>query len=288
MKAFSGPDEQILFFRPEENVRRFNRSARRMLHARTERGGHAPGDRRAGQAGEALDPQDPRGRALHPPAMIASEVGLGVRPPNSISSSSSCRPWAPTSAGLPPGEPPVSSTTCGPWRAESASQDRRQLRRQPAASARRRRRTATRSCGSTPASGSTSRKWRHEHLLRHRRGDHHADARRRHPGGITRKSVLQLASHLGYAVAERKIPIAELVKASPAAACPKVFGVGTAASIAPVGAIVFPRPEPRRPRRRGRPGGPASLQGTAGHPVRGEGRPVRLEPVVQTAQMARR
>jgi len=26
MKAFAGPDEQILFFRPEENVRRFNRS----------------------------------------------------------------------------------------------------------------------------------------------------------------------------------------------------------------------------------------------------------------------
>ena len=30
MKAFVGPDDQIIFFRPEENVRRFNRSARRM------------------------------------------------------------------------------------------------------------------------------------------------------------------------------------------------------------------------------------------------------------------
>ena len=57
--------------------------------------------------------------------------------------------------------------------------------------------------------------------------------------GITRKSVLQLASHLGYAVAERKIPIAELVEGIHSGRVSEVFGVGTAANISPVGAIVY-------------------------------------------------
>jgi branched-chain amino acid aminotransferase len=51
--------------------------------------------------------------------------------------------------------------------------------------------------------------------------------------------VLQLASHLGYPIAERKIAIAELMEGIQSGRVSEAFGVGTAASIAPVGAIGY-------------------------------------------------
>jgi branched-chain amino acid aminotransferase len=57
--------------------------------------------------------------------------------------------------------------------------------------------------------------------------------------GITRKSVLQLASHLGHTVSERKIAIDDLIEGIRSGRVSEAFGVGTAASIAPVGGICY-------------------------------------------------
>jgi branched-chain amino acid aminotransferase len=57
--------------------------------------------------------------------------------------------------------------------------------------------------------------------------------------GITRKSVIELAKHWGDKVAERKISIDELMEAHTAGKLQEVFGAGTAAVISPVGEIKF-------------------------------------------------
>jgi branched-chain amino acid aminotransferase len=57
--------------------------------------------------------------------------------------------------------------------------------------------------------------------------------------GITRKSVIELAKHWGDKVSERKISIDELMEAHVAGRLQEVFGAGTAAVISPVGEIKY-------------------------------------------------
>ncbi|TAE20150.1 MAG: branched-chain amino acid aminotransferase [Bacteroidetes bacterium] len=57
--------------------------------------------------------------------------------------------------------------------------------------------------------------------------------------GITRKSVLQLAREWGYEVEERKVSVLEIVEALEAGKLTEAFGVGTAATIAPIAAIGY-------------------------------------------------
>lgn len=55
--------------------------------------------------------------------------------------------------------------------------------------------------------------------------------------GITRKSVLELAGHWGMRASERKISIDEVVAAHEAGRLSEIFGSGTAAVISPVGQL---------------------------------------------------
>jgi branched-chain amino acid aminotransferase len=57
--------------------------------------------------------------------------------------------------------------------------------------------------------------------------------------GITRKSVIELAEHSNDKVSERKISIDELMRAHAAGRLQEVFGAGTAAVISPVGQIQY-------------------------------------------------
>lgn len=58
-------------------------------------------------------------------------------------------------------------------------------------------------------------------------------------GGITRKSVLELAKSMGYEVVERPLGIDEVMKAHQDGTLEEVFGTGTAAVISPVGHLVY-------------------------------------------------
>jgi branched-chain amino acid aminotransferase len=55
--------------------------------------------------------------------------------------------------------------------------------------------------------------------------------------GVTRNSVLQLARDWGYDVQERKVSVAEIVDLLKAGKLDGAFGVGTAATIAPIRTI---------------------------------------------------
>lgn len=55
--------------------------------------------------------------------------------------------------------------------------------------------------------------------------------------GVTRKSLLQLASDAGYAIEERKIDVDELQKKAVSGEITEVFACGTAAVITPVGRV---------------------------------------------------
>lgn len=57
--------------------------------------------------------------------------------------------------------------------------------------------------------------------------------------GVTRKSVLQLAQHLGIQVEIRDITIHEIIKASENQTLKEIFGCGTAAVISPVSAFNY-------------------------------------------------
>ncbi|UCE54920.1 MAG: branched-chain amino acid aminotransferase [Desulfobacterales bacterium] len=57
--------------------------------------------------------------------------------------------------------------------------------------------------------------------------------------GITRKSVLELAKHWGEKASERQISIDELMNAHASGKLKEVFGAGTAAVISPVGQIKY-------------------------------------------------
>lgn len=55
--------------------------------------------------------------------------------------------------------------------------------------------------------------------------------------GITRDSVITLARDMGYTVVERRVTVQELLEGIPSGRVTEAFGVGTAASIAPIGSI---------------------------------------------------
>ncbi len=58
-------------------------------------------------------------------------------------------------------------------------------------------------------------------------------------GGITRDSVLKLASKLGYKASEKRLSIQEIFNAGEQGKLEEVFGTGTAAVISPVGALIW-------------------------------------------------
>ena len=57
--------------------------------------------------------------------------------------------------------------------------------------------------------------------------------------GITRKSTIELARSLGYKVEERKVSVAEVMDAARSGALTEAFGTGTAAVISPVGMLAY-------------------------------------------------
>ncbi len=57
--------------------------------------------------------------------------------------------------------------------------------------------------------------------------------------GITRNSIIQLANHWGYSIEERKIPVSEVKSAIESGSLQEAFGIGTAATIAPFSNIAI-------------------------------------------------
>ena len=244
LKAYRQPDGSVATFRPEENARRFQRSARRL----------AMPELPVATFIEAIDllvrqdrdwvPSEGEQSLYLRPFMFASEVGLGVRPANEylflvIAS--------PAGAYFPGGVRPVSLWLSRDYvRAAPGGTGEAKCAGNYAASLVAQAEAAEHGCAQVVWLDAVERRWVEEMggmnlYFVHGRGD---DVRITTPEltgtllpGITRLSLLQIAEDQGYPTAEERISTEEWERGNADGSITEVFACGTAAVITPVGAV---------------------------------------------------
>ncbi len=247
LKAFRQPDGSISMFRPDDHARRFNRSAQRLAMP-----AQAPGVFKAACCELVSIDQEwvpaELGHSLYlRPMMIASEVGLGARPANeyrfvviaSPVGSYYARGVEPITVWASPDY--VRAAPGGTGSAKCAGNYAGSMAAKIQASAQ--------GCDETLWLDAGEHRWVEElggmnivfvidgpdgtSLVAPPIQDTILD-------GITRKSLLELGRRLGYQVIERPVSIDEACRAG---SFQEVFACGTAAIVAPIGAIRTPSRE---------------------------------------------
>lgn len=244
LKAYRHPDGSIQTFRPFENAQRFARSARRLAMA------EVPAELFVASL-ESLVGKDQawvpsgRERSLYlRPFMISTEIGLGVRPANSYKFILIASPaGAYFSGGIAPvnvwvSDDYVRASPGGTGEAKCAGNYAASLLAQAEA--------AAHGCDQVVWLDAIGREKIEEMggmnlYFVHGRGD---SARIMTPPltgsllpGITRDSLLTVASDLGIAAEEGEITVAELRQGCASGDITEVFACGTAAVITPVGNV---------------------------------------------------
>lgn len=240
LKAYRQPDGAIALFRPEMNLDRFNRSARRMAMPEVSAELFLDGLCELVRLEADWVPAAPGTSLYIRPAMIATEAALGVKP------SREYRFFiilSPVVAYYPAGFKPI-----------SLFMEDRLARAAPGGTG------AAKTGGNYAASLLAAREAKKRGFdqvlwldsLEHRHVEEVGamnicfviDDQLVTPplsetilGGITRDSLLQLAPTLGLAVAERPVAVDELLAGVKSGRVSEVFGTGTAAVVAPVGAL---------------------------------------------------
>ncbi|MGW2327298.1 branched-chain amino acid aminotransferase [Streptomyces sp. NPDC001700] len=240
LKAYRQPDGTVATFRPEQNAERFQASARRMAMP------ELPVDLFL-QACDALVTQD---KAWVPdsgesslylrPFMIATEVGLGVRPANEylflvIAS--------PAGAYFPRGVQPVSVWLSEEYvRAAPGGTGTAKAGGNYAASLVAQAQAAEQGCDQVVWLDAIERRWIEEMggmNLYFVYGDRIVTPELSGSllPGITRASLLRIAEDLGYEVAEGRISVDDWREGNADGSLTEVFACGTAAVITPVGSV---------------------------------------------------
>ncbi|MDB1088392.1 branched-chain amino acid aminotransferase [Streptomyces sp. ACA25] len=250
LKAYRRADGTVAAFRPEENAKRFQRSARRMAMP------ELPVDTFI----EAIDLLVTQDRKWVPglgeqslylrPFMFATEVGLGVKPANSylfmvIAS--------PAGAYFPGGIKPVSVWLSEEYvRAAPGGTGEAKAGGNYAASLVAQAEAAQQGCDQVVWLDAVERRWIEEMggmnlYFVYGSGK---DARVVTPEltgtllpGITRASLLQIAADLGYATGEVRISTEDWRRGNADGSITEVFACGTAAVITPVGSVKSTRAE---------------------------------------------
>ncbi|MFI0814162.1 branched-chain amino acid aminotransferase [Streptomyces sp. NPDC021098] len=240
LKAYRQPDGGVATFRPEQNAERFQASARRMAMP------ELPVDLFLA-ACDALVTQD---RAWVPgsgeeslylrPFMIATEVGLGVRPANEymfvlIAS--------PAGAYFPRGVQPVSVWLSEEYvRAAPGGTGTAKAGGNYAASLVAQAQAAEQGCDQVVWLDAIERRWIEEmggmnlYFVYGNRIVTPELSGALLPG-ITRASLLRIAADLGYEVAEGRISVDDWREGNADGSLTEVFACGTAAVITPVGSV---------------------------------------------------
>jgi len=240
LKAYHQPDGTVATFRPEQNAERFQSSARRMAMP------ELPVDLFLA-ACDALVTQD---RAWVPgsgesslylrPFMIATEVGLGVRPANEylfvvIAS--------PAGAYFPRGVQPVSVWLSEEYvRAAPGGTGTAKAGGNYAASLVAQAQAAEQGCDQVVWLDAIERRWIEEmggmnlYFVYGNRIVTPELSGSLLPG-ITRASLLRIAEDLGYEVAEGRISVDDWREGNADGSLTEVFACGTAAVITPVGSV---------------------------------------------------
>jgi branched-chain amino acid aminotransferase len=242
LKAYRRPDGSIATFRPEQNARRFQRSADRLAMPRL------PEDLFLAsiEALVAQDadwvPDDPEKSLYLRPFMFSTEIGLGVRPANEylymlIAS--------PAGAYFPRGVKPVSVWLSEEYvRAAPGGTGEAKCAGNYAASLVAQAQAAEQGCDQVVWLDAVERRWVEEMggmnlYFVYGTG---ADARIVTPTltgsllpGVTRDSLLQVAADLGWSAEERRISVDDWREGNASGELTEVFACGTAAVITPVG-----------------------------------------------------
>ena len=245
LKAYRQPDGSVATFRPESNAARFATSADRLAMPAL------PGDLFLESLTElvAADrkwvPAAGGEESLYlRPFMIATEVGLGVRPSNSYRY---CLIASPAGAYFAGGVHPVSvwwsteyvrAAPGGTGAAKTGGNYAASLAAQAQASAQ--------GCDQVVWLDAVERRWVEEMggmnlFFVFGSGDSAEVVTPELSGsllpGVTRDSLLQLARDLGYRTSERRISTDEWAKGVDSGELTEVFACGTAAVITPVGSV---------------------------------------------------
>ena len=244
LKAYVQPDGSIATFRPVENARRFQRSARRMAMP------ELPEDLFLASI-EALVAQDHGWVSSEPehslylrPFMFSTEVGLGVRP---ASSYLYLLIAGPAGAYFPRGVKPVTVWLSTEYtRAAPGGTGEAKFAGNYAASLIAQAQAAERGCDQVVWLDANEHRWVEEMggmnlCFVYGSGD---SARIVTPAltgtllpGVTRDSLLTLAGDLGYGAEEGRISTDAWREGNASGEITEVFACGTAAVITPVGAV---------------------------------------------------
>jgi branched-chain amino acid aminotransferase len=244
LKAYRQPDGSVATFRPDANAARFARSAHRLAMAELPAELFVESLRALVDIDRSWVPSDPEESLYLRPFMIATEVGLGVRPSNSYTYLLIASPAGPY---FPSGLKPVSvwlsteytrAAPGGTGEAKCAGNYAASLIAQAAA--------AEQGCDQVVWLDAVEHRWVEEMggmnlYFVYGRG---SSARIVTPSltgtllpGVTRDSLLHVAADLGYIAEEGKISTDDWQAGNSSGELTEVFACGTAAVITPVGYV---------------------------------------------------
>jgi branched-chain amino acid aminotransferase len=250
-KAYRQPDGSIATFRPEANAARFARSAERLaLPELPVEDFISAADRLIGQDA-AWVPSTPQTSLYLRPFMMATEVGLGVRPASLVSFLVIASPSGSYFSG---GGGPVTIWLSEEYsRAAAGGTGAAKCAGNYAASLVAQQEAIAHGCDQVVFLDAVERRWVEElggmnifFVL-----DDGTLVTPQLTGtileGVTRDSLITLASDLGYEVEQRRVDVDEWRKGVDTGRITEVFACGTAAVITPVGALRWDGGEVRTP-----------------------------------------
>ncbi len=242
LKAFKGKNGDILLFRPLENVKRMNRSAERMSMPIMDENEMLEAIVKLVELEKDWVP-DAKGASLYiRPTMIATEIGLGVRPSSEYLFFIILSPSGPY---FKEGFKPIPLLATDKYvRAVPGGVGEAKTGGNYAASLKAKRLAKDYGCKEVLWLDAYNKKFIEEvgamniaFVINGVITTPRLDGSILH--GITRKSVLELGKKMGFKVSEREISIHEIMEGVEDGSVSECFGLGTAASIAPVGEIKY-------------------------------------------------
>jgi len=242
LKAFAGKDDSILFFRPDENVKRFNRSARRLCMPELPEEDMLQAMIELVKAEARWIPKH-RGAALYVrPTMIGTETGLGVKAANELLFFIILSPVGPY---YPEGFKPIDLYVTDKYvRAAPGGVGEAKCGGNYAASLLAGAEAKQKGCAQVLWLDGVERKFIEEVgamniFLVYGRKLVTPLLNGSILPGITRKSIIEFAQKQGYEVEEKLIAIDDVCRDIREGSLTEIFGSGTAASLSPVGALLL-------------------------------------------------
>ena len=245
LKAYRQPDGSIATFRPDQNARRFQRSARRLAMAELPEELFLESLQALTEVDQAWVPADPAESLYFRPFMIATEVGLGVNKPSG--SYTYLLIASPAGAYFSGGIKPVKVWLSTEYtRAAPGGTGEAKCAGNYAAAFVAQAHATAQGCDQVVWLDAAEHRWVEEMggmnlYFVYGSGP---GARIVTPAltgtllpGVTRDSLLTLAAELGYTVEEGKVSTDEWRDGAASGALSEVFACGTAAVVTPVGAV---------------------------------------------------